>query len=90
MLFFNFIILLLDPDPDPAGSEKVGSVTSLLCILEIIMFCLLIFAYSIIQISKICFLIIRASNLTTCLGPARRLRHGPGSTSFLLGTLRLS
>ena len=37
MLFFNFIILLLDPDPDPkkfririrAGSEKVGSVTSL-------------------------------------------------------------
>ena len=40
MLFFNFIILLLDPDPDPdpkkfririrAGSEKVGSVTSLL------------------------------------------------------------
>ena len=30
MLFFNFIILLLDPDPDPAGSEKVGSVTSLI------------------------------------------------------------
>ena len=36
MLFFNFIILLLDPDPKKfririrAGSEKVGSVTSLL------------------------------------------------------------
>ena len=35
MLFFNFIILLLDPDPKKfririrAGSEKVGSVTSL-------------------------------------------------------------
>ena len=40
MLFFNFIILLLDPDPDPkkfririrAGSENVGSVTSLVFI----------------------------------------------------------
>ena len=35
-MFFNFIILLLDPDSDPAGSEKVGSVTSLIIILVIL------------------------------------------------------